>query len=58
MALASPAPRVLADYAARTALAQIVLVFSGPAFVGIAAQIAIPLPFTPCLLYTPPRPRD
>ena len=47
MALASPAPRVLADYAARTALAQIVLVFSGAAFVGIAAQIAIPLPFTP-----------
>ena len=47
MALASPAPRVLADYAARTALAQIVLVFCGAAFVGIAAQIAIPLPFTP-----------
>ena len=47
MALASPAPRVLADYAARTTLAQIVLVFSGAAFVGIAAQIAIPLPFTP-----------
>ena len=47
MALASPTPRVLADYAARTALAQIVLVFCGAAFVGIAAQIAIPLPFTP-----------
>ena len=47
MALASPAPRVLSDYAARTALAQIVLVFCGAAFVGIAAQIAIPLPFTP-----------
>ena len=47
MALASPAPRVLADYAARTALAQIVLVFCGAAFVGIAAQVAIPLPFTP-----------
>ncbi|MDB9921257.1 biotin transporter BioY [Actinomycetota bacterium] len=47
MALASPAPRVLADYAARTTLAQIVLVFCGAAFVGIAAQIAIPLPFTP-----------
>ena len=47
MALASPAPRVLADYAARTALAQIALVFSGAVFVGIAAQVAIPLPFTP-----------
>ena len=47
MALASPAPRVLADYAARTALAPIALVFSGAVFVGIAAQVAIPLPFTP-----------
>ena len=47
MALASPAPRVLADYAARTALAQTALVFSGAVFVGIAAQVAIPLPFTP-----------
>jgi len=47
MALASPAPRVLADYAARTALAQIALVSSGAVFVGIAAQVAIPLPFTP-----------
>ena len=47
MARASPAPRVLADYAARTALAQIALVFSGAVFVGIAAQVAIPLPFTP-----------
>ena len=47
MAIATPAPRVLADYAARTALAQIALVLGGATFVGIAAQIAIPLPFTP-----------
>ncbi len=47
MAIATPAPRVLADYAARTTIAQIALVLGGAAFVGIAAQIAIPLPFTP-----------
>jgi biotin transport system substrate-specific component len=47
MAMATPAPRVLADFASRTAIAQIALVVAGAAFVGIAAQIAIPLPFTP-----------
>lgn len=47
MAMATPAPRVLADYATRTTFAQIVLVLGGATFVGIAAQIAIPLPFTP-----------
>lgn len=47
MAIATPAPRVLADFAARTTVAQIALVLAGAAFVGIAAQIAIPLPFTP-----------
>ncbi len=47
MAIATPAPRVLADYAARTTIAQIALVLGGAAFVGVAAQIAIPLPFTP-----------
>lgn len=47
MAMATPAPRVLADFASRTAIAQIALVIGGAAFVGIAAQIAIPLPFTP-----------
>jgi biotin transport system substrate-specific component len=47
MAMATPAPRVLADFASRTAIAQIALVVGGAAFVGIAAQIAIPLPFTP-----------
>lgn len=47
MALASPAPRVLADYAGSTKVANVALVLGGSAFVGIAAQIAIPLPFTP-----------
>lgn len=47
MAFAAPAPRVLADFATRSAIMQIALVLGGAAFVGIAAQIAIPLPFTP-----------
>jgi biotin transport system substrate-specific component len=47
MAMATPAPRVLVDFASRTAIAQIALVVGGAAFVGLAAQIAIPLPFTP-----------
>lgn len=47
MALSSPAPRVLADYAGRTILAQIALIAGGAALVGLSAQIAIPLPFTP-----------
>ena len=47
MAMATPAPRGLADFASRTAIAQIALVVGGAALVGIAAQIAIPLPFTP-----------
>jgi biotin transport system substrate-specific component len=45
--MAAPAPRVLADFASRTAITQIALVLGGAAFVGLAAQIAIPLPFTP-----------
>lgn len=47
MAIATPAPRVLADFASRTTITQIALVAGGAAFVGVAAQIAIPLPFTP-----------
>lgn len=47
MALAAPAPRVLADYASRTWAMQIVLVVGAAAFVGLSAQIIIPLPFTP-----------
>jgi len=47
MALAAPAPRVLADVVPHTWARQIVLVLGGAAFVGIAAQVIIPLPFTP-----------
>lgn len=47
MAFAAPAPRVLADFAARNAVTQVALVLGGAAFVAIAAQVAIPLPFTP-----------
>lgn len=47
MAFAAPAPRVLADFAARNIATQIALVLGGAAFVAVAAQIAIPLPFTP-----------
>jgi len=47
MAFAAPAPRVLADFASRTAVTQIALVLGGAAFVGLAAQVIIPLPFTP-----------
>lgn len=47
MALTTPAPRVLADYVAGTRIRQIALVVGGAAFVGLAAQVSIPLPFTP-----------
>ncbi len=47
MAFAAPAPRVLADFASRTVVTQIALVLGGAAFVGLAAQVIIPLPFTP-----------
>ncbi len=47
MAIATPAPRVLGDYIASTKAANIALVLGGSAFVGISAQVVIPLPFTP-----------
>jgi biotin transport system substrate-specific component len=47
MALAAPAPRVLADVVARSWVRNVVLVLGGAAFVGLSAQVAIPLPFTP-----------
>lgn len=47
MAIAVPQPRVLADIVPRTWARQAVLVAGGAAFVGLSAQIAIPLPFTP-----------
>ena len=47
MAVTTPAPRVLADVLPRSITRDVLLVIGGAAFVGIAAQIAIPLPFTP-----------
>ena len=47
MALSTPAPGVLADAFARSAVRNLILVLGGAAFVGLAAQISIPLPFTP-----------
>jgi len=47
MAIAAPQPRVLADVFAQTWARSLVLVVGGAAFVGLSAQIAIPLPFTP-----------
>ena len=47
MALATTAPGVLADAFPRSAVRNVLLVLGGAAFVGLAAQIAIPLPFTP-----------
>jgi biotin transport system substrate-specific component len=48
MALATPAPGVLADaIGTRTAIRNLILVIGGSAFVGLAAQVSIPLPFTP-----------
>ena len=47
MAIAAPQPRVLADVVAQTWVRNLVLVAGGTAFVGLSAQIAIPLPFTP-----------
>jgi biotin transport system substrate-specific component len=47
MSLATPAPGVLADVLPRSAVRNAILVIGGAAFVGLAAQIAVPLPFTP-----------
>ncbi|MCU0263747.1 MAG: biotin transporter BioY [Candidatus Nanopelagicales bacterium] len=47
MSLATPVPGVLADVLPRTAVRNAILVIGGAAFVGLAAQVAIPLPFTP-----------
>jgi len=45
MSVATPA--VLADAIPRSAVRNVVLVLAGAAFVGLAAQVAIPLPWTP-----------
>jgi biotin transport system substrate-specific component len=47
MAYATPQPRVLADVVPATVVNNIALVLGGAAFVGISAQLAVSLPFTP-----------
>lgn len=47
MAIATPTPRVLADYVPASKVADAVLVAGGAAFVGLSAMVVIPLPFTP-----------
>ena len=47
MAIAAPQPRVLADVFPSTVVRNIVLIAGGAAFVGLAAQVAVQLPFTP-----------
>ncbi len=47
MSLATPAPAVIADVFGRTAVRNAILVVTGAVFVGLAAQVVIPLPFTP-----------
>jgi biotin transport system substrate-specific component len=47
MALATAAPAVLADVVARSAVRNAILVVAGAAFVGLSAQVVVPLPFTP-----------
>lgn len=47
MSLAAPAPAVIADVFGRTAVRNAILVVTGAVFVGLAAQVIVPLPFTP-----------
>lgn len=47
MAVTAPAPRVLADVFPHSVARDLLLVLGGAAFVGVFAQIAVPLPFTP-----------
>lgn len=47
MSLAAPAPAVIADVFGRTAVRNAILVVTGAVFVGLAAQVVVPLPFTP-----------
>lgn len=47
MAIAAPTPRVIADAIPQSFARDALLVVGGAAFVGLAAQISFPLPFTP-----------
>ena len=52
MALATPAPRVLADVVTQTWVRNVALVVGGAAVVGISAQIAFYLPWNPAVPLT------
>jgi biotin transport system substrate-specific component len=52
MALATPAPRVLADVVTQTWVRNVALIVGGAAFVGISAQIAFYLPWNPAVPLT------
>jgi biotin transport system substrate-specific component len=52
MALATPAPRVLADVVTHTWVRNVALVIGGATFVGISAQIAFYLPWNPAVPLT------
>ncbi len=47
MAVTAPAPRVLADVFPHSLARDALLILGGAVFVGIFAQISVPLPFTP-----------
>ncbi len=47
MSMTFPAPRVLGDVIPGGAVRDVALVLGGSALTGLAAQVAIPLPFTP-----------
>ena len=47
MSLTAPAPRVVLDPLARTWVGNVVLVLAGAAFIGLAAQVSLPIPGTP-----------
>ena len=47
MSLTAPAPRVVLDPLARSLVSNIVIVLAGAAFIGLAAQVSIPIPGTP-----------
>ena len=47
MSVTVPAPRVVLDPLARSLASNVALVVAGAAFIGLAAQVSIPLPGTP-----------
>lgn len=47
MSLTATAPRVVLDPLARTWVGNVVLVLAGAAFIGLAAQVSLPIPGTP-----------